>query len=222
VLAWDLPTRIAKWLLVILVGLAFVSRYYGGVTLVWHQWNGIAILVVILFRLLWGVVGGSTARFAAFLSGPRAMISYASCLARRKPQHFLGHNPLGGWMVMALLVVVAAQAVSGLFTTDDIVVYAPLTSVVSDDVVSWFSARHQHLVPLVLILIGLHVAANLLYSLFGRDNLIVAMISGRKPELDYVDCPSATAGSVISAVLCLIAAAVIVPGAILLAGGSLP
>ncbi|MCL2714085.1 MAG: cytochrome b/b6 domain-containing protein [Alphaproteobacteria bacterium] len=224
VLAWDLPTRMAKWLLVILVGLAFISHRYGDITQVWHQWNGIAILVVILFRLFWGVVGGSTARFTGFLSGPRAMITYASCLVRRKPQHFLGHNPLGGWMVIALLVAVAVQALYGLFTTDDNggMASGPLVDRVSEATASTASVWHQNIATVVLILVGLHVAANLLYSLFGRDNLITAMITGRKPELDYVDCEEATAGSVIRALLCLFAAAVVVLGGILLAGGSLP
>ena len=221
-IAWDLPTRIAKWLLVALVGLAFASRYYGDAMLVWHQWNGLAILVVIVFRLLWGLVGGGTARFTTFLRGPSAMMSYASSLLRRQPQHFLGHNPLGGWMVAALLVVIAAEAVCGLFTTDDIIVYGPMTAVVSDGAVATASALHQKIYPILLALIVLHVFANVLYSLFGQDNLILAMITGRKPKSMFVDHVSATTGSVVAAVICLLIAVVIVFGAIKVAGGSLP
>jgi len=220
VIAWDLPTRIAKWLLVALVVLAFASRYYGDDMLVWHQRNGLAILVVIVFRLLWSVVGGSTARFATFLSGPSAMISYASSLLRGRPQHFLGHNPLGGWMVAALLGVIAVEAVTGLFTTDDIVVYGPMTAAVSERTVAMASALHQKIYPILLVLIGLHAFANVLYSLFGKDNLILAMITGRKPESAYVDRAPATPGSVVTAVICLIVAAVIVFGGIKVAGGS--
>jgi len=219
VAAWDLPTRIAKWLLVALVGLAFASRYYGDVTLVWHQWNGLAILVVIVFRLLWSLVGGSTARFSTFLRGPSAMMAYASSVLRGRPQHFLGHNPLGGWMVAALLAVIAVEAVTGLFTTDDIIVYGPMTAVVSDKTVSMASALHQKIYPVLLVLIALHVLANVLYSLFGKDNLIRAMITGDKPALTFVDRAPATPGTVLTAVICLVVAGAIVFGGIKLAGG---
>lgn len=224
VLAWDLPTRLAKWLLAILVGLAFASRYWGDAGLVWHQWNGLAILVVLVFRLLWGVVGGTTARFAGFLRGPAAVLSYATAMLRGRPQHFLGHNPAGGWMVIALLVVVGVQALTGLFTTDDIAVYAPLTAVVSDETMARASAWHQQVYPVLLALIALHVVANIGYSLIGSDNLIRAMITGRKiaaqkPGGGFVDRAPATAGSVARALACLAAAVVVVFGGIALAGG---
>lgn len=219
-LAWDLPTRLAKWLLAILVGLAFVSKYYGDVGLVWHQWNGLCVLVVIVFRVLWGLFGGSTARFSSFLRGPRAALLYAVSLLRGRPQHFLGHNPLGGWVVMALLILVAAQAMTGLYTTDDIIVYAPMADTVSDATMASASAWHQRIYPILLWLIGLHVVANIAYSLFGRDNLVLAMLIGRKPALDYIDRAPATPGSIGVAVLCLVVAVGIVFGGIWAAGGN--
>jgi cytochrome b len=187
--------------------------------LVWHQWNGLAILVVIVFRLLWSVVGGSTARFSTFLRGPSAMMAYASSLLRGRPQHFLGHNPLGGWVVAVLLAIIAVEAVTGLFTTDDIIVYGPMTAVVREKTVATASALHQKIYPVLLVLIGLHVLANILYSLFGKDNLILAMITGRKPESAFIDRAPATPGSVVAAVICLIVAVVIVFGCIKVAGG---
>ena len=219
-LAWDLPTRLAKWLLAILVGLAFVSRYYGDVGLVWHQWNGMAILVVLVFRLLWGIVGGSTARFAAFLRGPGTVIGYLVGLLRGRPGNYLGHTPPGGWMILALLVLVAAQGLTGLFTTDDIIVYGPLTNVASDETISRASALHQQIYPILLALIGLHVLVNVAYSLFGRDNLIRAMLTGRKPAACYVDRAPATPGPVMLAILCLVAALATVFGGIWIAGGN--
>jgi cytochrome b len=219
VLAWDLPTRIAKWLLAMLVGLAFASNYFGDVGLVWHQWNGLAILVVLVFRLLWGFVGGSTARFAGFLYGPRTAVSYVTSLLRGRPQHFLGHSPLGGWGTVALLALVAAQALTGLFSTDDIIVYGPMTPVASDETISAASAWHQRIYVVLLALIGLHVLVSLAYSLFGRDNLIRAMISGRKPGGTFADVAPATPGSVARALACLVAAVAAVFGGIALAGG---
>ncbi|QIB35405.1 cytochrome b/b6 domain-containing protein [Ancylobacter pratisalsi] len=220
VLAWDLPTRLAKWLLAALVGLAFASKYFGDVGMVWHQWNGLAILVVLVFRLLWGIVGGSTARFSRFVRGPLAALRYGMDLLRGRPGHYLGHNPLGGWMVVALLLIVGAQALTGLFTTDDIIVYGPMTAVASDETIARASALHQQIYPILLALIGLHVAANLAYSVLGRDNLIRAMIVGRKPAERYADPAPATPGSVVAALLCLALAIAVVFGGIAMAGGN--
>ncbi|MBS9475671.1 cytochrome b/b6 domain-containing protein [Ancylobacter sp. VKM B-3255] len=220
VLAWDLPTRLAKWLLAALVGLAFASKYYGDPAMVWHQWNGLAILVLVVFRLLWGVVGGSTARFAAFVRGPSALLGYVGGLLKGRPAHYLGHNPLGALVILGLLGLVAAQGLTGLFTTDDIIVYGPMTPVASDATMARASALHQQIYPFLLALIGLHVVANLAYSLFGRDNLVRAMITGRKPAAAYVDRAPATPGSVIAALTCLALAVAIVFGGIALAGGN--
>ena len=218
-LAWDLPTRVAKWLLAALVGLAFASKYYGDVGLVWHQWNGLAILVILVFRLFWGVVGGSTARFASFLYRPGRGIGYLVALLRGRPQHYLGHSPIGGWIIIGLLALVGAQALTGLFTTDDIIVYGPLTNVVSDATMARASALHGTIFQILLWLIGIHIAANIAYSVFGRDNLILAMLTGRKPAASYADKAPATPGSIALALACLVAAIGVVFGGIALAGG---
>lgn len=220
VLAWDLPTRLAKWALAVLVGLAFASKYYGDAGLVWHMWNGLAILTLIVFRVLWGLVGGSTARFAGFLAGPARGLGYAVGVLRGRAPRYLGHNPLGGWMVAALLAIVAAQGVTGLFTTDDIIVDGPLVRVADSAWVERASALHQDVYWWLLALIALHVLANLAYSLFGKDNLVLAMLTGRKPRASYADHAAATPGSVLLALACLVVSAGIVFGGIALAGGT--
>ena len=125
-------------------------------------------------------------------------------------------------MVVALLVIAAANGVMGLFTTDDIIVYGPMTSTVSERTVKIFSALHQKTFVVFLALIGLHVLANVLYSRFGKDNLIRAMITGKKPASTFVDRAPATPGSIIVALICLIVAVVIVLGSIKLGGGRFP
>lgn len=219
VLAWDLPTRLAKWTLAVLVGLAFASKYYGDAGLVWHMWNGLAVLTIVVFRVLWGLVGGSTARFFGFLVGPGRALGYLASLMRGRSPRYLGHNPLGGWMVLALLALVAAQGVTGLFTTDDIIIDGPLVRVAGEDWVGRASALHQDLFWWLLGLIALHAIANLAYSLFGKDNLIRAMLTGHKPRATYADEAAATPGSVALAAGCLVVAAGIVFGGIALAGG---
>ncbi|MDR6954374.1 cytochrome b [Ancylobacter sp. 3268] len=220
VLAWDLPTRLAKWTLAALVGLAFASKYYGDVGLVWHMWNGLAILTVLVFRLLWGVVGGSTARFLGFLRGPVAAVSYVRGLVTGRKVAYLGHNPLGGWMTIALLAAVGGQAIAGLYTTDDIMVDGPMVAAASGEAISLGSMLHQRIYPILLGLIGLHVVANIAYSLFGGDNLVKAMITGHKPASAYADRAAATPGSIAAALACLAASAAIVFGGIALAGGN--
>jgi len=219
VLAWDLPTRLAKWSLVILVACAFASKYYGDVGLVWHMWNGLAILVVVVFRILWGFVGGSTARFTGFLSGPGAILAYARGLVRGGAARFLGHNPLGALMVIALLALVAGQALSGLFLTDDIIVEAPLSAVVSGAAVRRAAWLHHNIYPILLGFIAVHVVSNIAYSLFGKDNLILAMLTGRKPRAIYADRAAADGGSVVLALGCLGVSIAVVFGGIALAGG---
>lgn len=219
VLAWDLPTRLAKWTLAALVGLAFVSKYYGDVGLVWHRWNGLVILVVVVFRLLWGVLGGTTARFADFVRGPKAAFTYLRGLVTGRGGVYLGHNPLGGWMVVALLAAVLAQAVSGLFTSDDIMVDGPLVSAFDSSWTSLGSMLHQRIYPILLALIALHVGVNLLYTLF-KDNLLLAIIVGRKPRRAYVDHAAARPGSVVLALTLLLVSVAIVFGGIWALGGN--
>ena len=107
VLVGDLPTRLFHWGLVGLVAFTVGSGKLGGNAMTYHLWGGFAILVLVLFRVLWGLAGGRHARFRDFVKGPRAVTAYASSLLRRDAQRCLGHNPLGGWSILALLLVVA-------------------------------------------------------------------------------------------------------------------
>lgn len=139
-LAWDGPTRLFKWALVLLVFDGWLSNSYGDGYPYWHKWNGYAALVLIVFRLLWGFVGGSTARFSAFVAAPRRAFAYGLALLRGRNPRYLGHNPLGGWMVVALLAAVGLQATTGLFSADAdrLIIEGPLAGRVSDAAVTFF------------------------------------------------------------------------------------
>jgi len=115
---WDLPTRLFHWLLVILVITSYVTGNIGGNAMQYHEWSGFAILALLMFRLVWGFVGSRESRFATFVYGPPAVISYARILLRRSSVHYLGHNPLGGWSIIALLFTLLVQAATGLFTSN--------------------------------------------------------------------------------------------------------
>lgn len=216
VIAWDGPTRVFKWALVFVVIDGWISNRYGGSVPLWHKCNGYAALVLILFRLLWGFVGGSTARFASFVQGPGTVLGYVRAMPK-----FLGHNPLGGWMVLALLAGVAAMGLFGLFAADEdrLIIEGPLARTVSDAAVDVAAKWHRYVFGALEALIAVHVAANVIYAVTSKENLIRAMITGRKPQADYVDMRSSVPGSWSTAGLCLVAAAAIVFGSIIAAGG---
>jgi len=183
---WDLPTRLFHWALVALIALQFATAEFGFLSMQWHTRFGWATIALIGFRIVWGFTGSQTSRFADFVRGLAAVARYVAAMAA-KPQERLGHNPLGGWSVVAMLACVLVQAVSGLFTTDDIDEEGPFVGSVSAATVR-FATKLHHLGETVLLgLIGLHVVAVLLHWVFKRDNLIGAMITGRKqsdaPEL---------------------------------------
>jgi len=227
--AWDLPTRLFHWTLVLLIASAWLSYAFsediGDVTLVWHRANGLAILILIVWRILWGMVGSSTARFAAFVRPPREALAYARAVASGRAAHYLGHNPLGALMILALIATVAIVAVLGLFATDDNdLVGGPLYRLVGEHGNVVATRTHDQIFHVVLLpLIALHVTANALYALVRRDPLIRAMVTGRKPAAPYADAAEADIAShpLLRALACLAAAAVIALGGILALGGRL-
>ena len=180
VLVWDLPTRLFHWFLVGLVALTVATGKIGGNAMTYHLWGGFAILVLVLFRVLWGLVGGRHARFRDFVKGPRMVMAYALSLLRRDGQRYLGHNPLGGWSVLALLLVLMIQAGTGLFANDDILTEGPLAVQVSKAASDVLTRVHRINQNALLILVAIHVAAVFFYLAVKRDNLITPMITGRK------------------------------------------
>lgn len=220
ILAWDLPTRIFKWTLVALVVSAWVSNKWGGAVPAWHVWNGEAILVAVVFRVLWGIFGGSTARFGGFIAAPGRTVAYAMALLRGREPHFLGHNPLGGWMVVVLLALLGAQAMTGLYSADAdrLIIEGPLAKTVGDAAVTFASHWHHLLFDLLKIAVVLHLAAIAFHAVKG-ERLVPAMITGRKPARAYADTAPATPGSIGLALGCLAGAVLIVTVALKLLGG---
>lgn len=214
VAVWDLPTRLFHWGLVLLVAVAVVTAKLDRME--FHMRAGEAILALLLFRLVWGLIGSQTARFSDFVKGPRAVLAYAAGLVRPGkpgpvPHPVLGHNPMGGLMVLLLLAALTTQAVSGLFTSDDILVDGPLVPIAASATVKAFSTVHRLLSDGILILIGVHVLAVLAYLLVKKENLIRPMITGRKPvPADAkVEAPKRAPAAVALAVLAAAAGVVV-------------
>ena len=164
--------RLVHWLLAALIPFSWWSVTYHHTD--WHIWSGCAILTLLIFRLLWGVVGSSTARFASFVRGPRHVVGYL-----RGQWVGIGHTPLGGISVIALLVAVAIQVGLGLVAQDEDGIYAgPLSRLVSSDQSDQARDLHATWFYVLLGLILLHIAAILFYRLRGKA-LTRPMITGR-------------------------------------------
>ncbi|WP_426415409.1 cytochrome b/b6 domain-containing protein [Aestuariirhabdus sp. LZHN29] len=188
---WDLPTRIFHWTLVILIANAWVSWKWADIEMLWHMWNGYALLTLVLFRLLWGIWGSSTARFTHFVRGPSAVFRYLNILRGGTHPRYLGHNPAGALSVIALLALVGLQGSFGLFASDDILVEGPLASLVSSDWQEQLGSWHHKGFYIILTVAGLHVGAVFAYLLLAKDNLVKPMITGHKEPHQVPDGESA-------------------------------
>jgi len=184
---WDLPTRLFHWVLVILVVVQVLSAKLGPswdkegwYTL--HFWCGYAIIALLLFRIAWGIVGSTTARFSHFVKGPGAGIAYLRGLFGAKAEPEIGHNPVGGWMVVALVLGLLVQAISGLFVTDTDMGYnaGPLAKFASEGLGQGALKIHVYWINLLYVMVALHVSASLFYLVVKRENLIGPMFSGDK------------------------------------------
>lgn len=201
ILVWDVPTRVFHWSL----AATFAGAWILSESERWRNWHvgfGYAVLALIVFRALWGFVGTRHARFSAFAFRPRAAFEYAAGLLRGRPPHYAGHNPLGGLAILALLVLGAMTGVTGYLTYDEIGGER-------------FEELHEALASTWLALVVVHVAGVLIGSLAHRENLVRAMITGRKdgaPE-DGIARAYAPVG---------LALAVFAVGAFAWGGGALP
>jgi len=191
---WDLVVRVGHWSLVLLFAIAYLTGEIEAETL--HAWAGYAILGIVLFRILWGFVGTKHARFADFVFGRQKTIAYARSLLTARPQHYLGHNPLGGWMVVALLAALLLVSWSGLelyavdgkgpLALERTTLLAPALAndkeedEREDGGDSLWEEVHELLAHLSLLLVALHIGGVLVSSLVHRENLVRAMITGRK------------------------------------------
>ena len=172
---WDLPTRLFHWLLVALIGFSWWSAEEHETDL--HIWSGLAVLTLIIFRLLWGLFGSSTARFSGFIRGPKAVFAYVRDM---KGWPGIGHSPLGALSVIAMLGLISLQAGLGLFATEEDGFYeGPLAYLVSPDLSESITELHEDLFEILKILIGLHIAAILFYRFVLGKKLVKPMITGK-------------------------------------------
>lgn len=210
---WDLPLRLFHWSLVAALTGSFVTGLLGeelGLWAAqWHKLSGYAVLTLLLFRVLWGFSGSTHSRFGSFLRGPRAASQYlAELLGRRAPQTRLGHNPLGGWSVLAMLLSALLQAGSGLFLSDeDLGLEGPLSKFVSSATADRLGSVHEANYVLLLVLIGLHLCALAFYRFAKGENLVKPMITGIKELPALPENPPVSGGSTALAAILLLCSA---------------
>ena len=188
---WDLPLRLFHWTLVLAIAVAFLSSEEDSPLNQWHVLSGWVVAILIVFRLVWGFVGGEHSRFADFLR-PSRIGDHLHDLFRGRPQPSLGHNPLGAIAVMVLLALAAATVWTGAFAGE-----------AAEDL-------HEIIGWSLLAMITLHVAAVVIMSLVGRENLVRAMISGEKPANRH---PGARNASPPRAIALIVAAATVIASA---------
>lgn len=177
---WDPPVRLFHWSLVALLIGSVVSVKIGGAATQWHVRCGYAILALVLFRILWGFAGTRTARFASFVRGPGAVIEYVQSMLSGRHQTHVGHNPLGGWMIVLMLLALLVQAGLGLFSNDDIATDGPLVRLVTKETSDAITSWHRKGAWLLVALAGLHVGAVVFYLIAFKENLVRPMVTGRK------------------------------------------
>jgi cytochrome b len=163
---WDPLLRLLHWSLVGTFADSWLTRHSPGTL---HEWLGYAVLAIVVIRIAWGFLGTPYARFAQFIRSPAATLRYASSLAAGRQPRYLGHNPLGAWMIVALVVTTLGICVSGwLYTTDR---YWG---------VEWVEIVHRWLTNFGLALVALHLTGVVVTSLHDRENLVASMVHGRK------------------------------------------
>jgi cytochrome b len=187
-LVWDLPVRMTHWALVLAVAGCWATHYAGIEWFRWHRRLGYAVLVLVVFRVVWGFVGTRHARFASFVRGPRALLAYL----RAGGSATVGHNPLGALSVVALLALLLLQATTGLFANDEIMNMGPFYGCIAPELSNRITSLHRASSDWLLVLIGLHVAAVAFYVRIRRLPLVRAMVTGRKPAADVTAADAIT------------------------------
>jgi cytochrome b len=202
---WDLPIRLFHWLLVLLIPASYVTMKLNKMDL--HMALGHVMLALLLFRWAWGFVGSDTARFGRFLGSPLAGLRHLARIGKREPDGEVGHNAAGGWMVLAMLLLLSVQVGAGLCANDGGVNAGPLAKYVGDAWSDRLSLVHEITFKLILAAIALHVLTMGVYAVVKRQNLVRPMVTGKK-RLPAITRAPRLASPVLAIAVLAVAAAV--------------
>jgi cytochrome b len=177
---WDFPTRSFHWTLAVAVIASYLTGEEEGVWFVVHTLSGYTVALLLVFRLAWGFVGSAHSRFSDFVYSGRSVKNYAKQLLRFNPPRFVGHNPLGGWMVILMLVALAGTVVTGLFSGGDDGGAGILLPLIAAPGGEGLAEVHEFFANFIMVLAAIHVLAVLVDWFLTKENLVKAMITGRK------------------------------------------
>jgi cytochrome b len=178
---WDLPLRLFHWLFATSIIACWITAEAGFDWMQVHFWLGYWTIGLLIFRVIWGFIGPRHARFSSFVATPAAMWRYLRSMTNGANITTVGHNPLGGIMVIAMLILVTIQSVTGLFATDEIVWSGPYSPAVSKDTARTLTTLHHTNFNWILAAVALHVTAIAFYGIVKKQNLIASMLTGHKP-----------------------------------------
>ena len=179
---WDPVTRLWHWVLALAVILNWTfGTFMSFDTVRWHFYIGYLILGLMSFRILWGIFGPAKERFSSLIPAPSAVVQYAKTFRRREPSGTPGHNPLGSLYIMAIILILCAQALSGLFIeSEDFFEYGPLNDKITEEMAAHMLGWHHFIADLILALVTFHVYVIFYYLLWKKENLIKPMFTGWK------------------------------------------
>ena len=203
---WDAPIRLFHWAVVLLVCSSWVTQHEGWIDQ--HMRCGYAMTTLLLFLLIWGFAGSDTARFARFLKSPVAALHHLARVYRGEPDHEIGHNAAGGWMVLVMLGLLCVQAGTGLCANDEVSVEGPLAQLVGPGNSDWLSHIHAVNFRLIEAAIVLHLLAILTYRVWCGHRLVTPMVTGNKRLPDTLPVPRMASTARAAAALCAAAALV--------------
>ncbi|WP_020400147.1 cytochrome b/b6 domain-containing protein [Kordiimonas gwangyangensis] len=188
---WDGGTRLFHWVLVLLFALSSYSAFQDkfGIYADIHVYSGVAILALVIWRVLWGLIGSETSRFSHFLRGPKATLDYAKGAMREAPYARVGHNPLGGLSVLLMLLLLAAQTVLGLYSTDAMLFSGPLADSIDSGFAEDLTEVHEIIGFTLMGLVGVHILAIIAYGVRRKANLVGPMITGTREVNEGVSAP---------------------------------
>lgn len=207
---WDLPLRIFHWALVAAVTVAIATGNLGGDWMVLHGRAGLAIVGLLVFRVVWGFVGGVHARFRSFWPRPSRVLAYL-----RGRWQGVGHNPLGALSVLVLLGLLIVQATTGLFSSDDIAFSGPLFNLIDEALAGRLGGWHKRVSNLLLGFLALHVVAIVFYLGVKRDNLVKPMVTGWKEVPAEVVVPRPSGLALVASVMAALTVVYVASGALL-------
>ena len=206
-LIWDLPLRASHWLLVITLLVLYITSELGTDYMQYHIYAGYLMIGLVTFRIIWGVLGTRHARFVNFLTTPSNIIDYIKNKQSVEP---VGHNPLGGLMVLFMLCILLLQAVSGLFVSDDILYAGPYNGVYSTDLDKLMTQIHHIVFDLIIVAIALHIAAIIFYQRVKKQDLIKPMLSGKKEAKSVPDDQAINHSKLVTAFIVAVVVAIFV------------